>query len=301
VIRARGLGKRFGARVAVADLDLDAAAGEIVGLLGPNGAGKTTTVRMLAGLIAPSSGGAEVCGLRVGPESDAIRGRVGILTETPGLYDHLDPVDNLAFFAELYDVPSGQVGRRIGDLLERFALAERAHDPVGSFSKGMRQKVALARALLHEPEVLFLDEPTSGLDPEAARSVRELILEQAAAGRTVLLCTHNLDEAARLCRRVCVIRGRLLGTTELEPMPPTVIRIVGDPRALVEPATRVGGVTSAWVEKQDLLVRVTEQATVVPALVTALVGAGARIVEVTHAPRQLDELYFRLLGDVEPA
>jgi ABC-2 type transport system ATP-binding protein len=296
VIRARGLGKRFGGRVAIAGLDLHADRGEIVGLLGPNGAGKTTTVRMLAGLIPPSEGEAEVCGLRVGRDGDAIRGRVGILTETPGLYDHLSPVENLSYFAELYGVPRREIGGRIDALLDAFSLGDRKRDLVGGFSKGMRQKVALARALLHEPDVLFLDEPTSGLDPEAARGVRVLIEEEAAKGRTILLCSHNLDEVARLCRRVFVIRGKLLGSAELEDRPPTAITLDGDVQPFLAIAIAQPGVTSAVRDGQRLLVRVGDDRRDHPPLVAALCAAGARIVEVRHAPRQIEELYFQLIG-----
>ncbi len=296
MIRARGLGKRFGSRVAIADLDLQAGDGEVVGLLGPNGAGKTTTVRMLGGLIAPSEGEAEVGGLRVGRDNDQIRARVGFLTETPGLYDHLTPVENLAYFAALYGLPSARARSRIDALLGDFGLGDRASDRVGGFSKGMRQKVALARALLHEPEVLFLDEPTSGLDPEAARAVRALVAAEAAKGRTILLCTHNLDEAARLCRRVFVIRGRLLGTAELEARPPSLVRVDGDARSFEACARAVPGVRDVRAEGGRLEVHVDDEARVHPALVAALVGAGARILELGRATPKVEELYFRLVG-----
>ena len=296
MIRARGLGKRFGSRVAIAGLDLEAADGEVVGLLGPNGAGKTTTVRMLGGLIAPSEGEAEVAGLQVGRDNDRIRALVGFLTETPGLYDHLTPVENLAYFAALHGLAAERGQQRIEELLEEFELSDRAKDRVGGFSKGMRQKVALARALLHEPEVLFLDEPTSGLDPEAARSVRTLIAAEAAKGRTILLCTHNLDEAARLCRRVFVIRGRLLGTAELGERPPTLVRIDGDAGAFAATARAVAGVRAVRTEACRLEIEVEDETRVHPALVAALVGAGARIVELGRATPKVEELYFKLVG-----
>ncbi len=296
MIRARGLGKRFGSRVAIADLDLQAGDGEVVGLLGPNGAGKTTTVRMLGGLIAPSEGDAEVGGLRVGRDNDRIRARVGFLTETPGLYDHLTPVENLAYFAALHGLAASRARARIDALLGDFGLSDRSGDRVGGFSKGMRQKVALARALLHEPEVLFLDEPTSGLDPEAARSVRALVATEAGKGRTILLCTHNLDEAARLCRRVFVIRGRLLGCAELDQRPPTLVRLEGDASAFVATAQGVAGVLAVRADGGRLEVEVASEERVHPALMAALVGAGARILELGRASPRVEELYFRLVG-----
>ena len=187
MIRTEGLSKRFPAygkkgkeTLAVDDLDLDVCKGEVFGFLGPNGAGKTTTVRMLCALIAPTGGDAWVNGYHVGQENEAIRASVGILTETPGLYAKLDAVTNLSFFAKLYDVSdvSGQVSK----YLQMLGLWDRRHDLAGSFSKGMRQKLAIARALLHEPPLLFLDEPTSGLDPEAARIVRDFIDELRGQG-----------------------------------------------------------------------------------------------------------------------
>src|SRR3972149_1343906 len=175
MIYARGLSKDFGKVKAVEALSLDIAAGEVFGLLGPHGAGKTTTIRMLAALIAPSAGEARVAGYGVGKEDKQIRARVGTLTETPGLYEQLSAERNLVFFGQLYDVQD--VPKQVEHYLRMLALWGRRHEAVGTFSKGMRQKLAIARALLHEPDVLFLDEPTSGLDPEAARLVREFISE----------------------------------------------------------------------------------------------------------------------------
>jgi ABC-2 type transport system ATP-binding protein len=214
MIQTEGLTKQFpGGRsgtaiTAVDGLTLDVKEGEVFGFLGPNGAGKTTTVRMLTSLIGPSSGHATVNGFTVGRDDDHIRASVGILTETPGMYDRLSAEKNLSIFANLYgvkDVP-GQVEK----YLRLLGLWERRGDEVGSFSKGMRQKLAIARALLHEPKVLFLDEPTSGLDPEAAKLVRDFVAELKTEGRTIFLCTHNLDEADRLCERIGIFKTRLI-------------------------------------------------------------------------------------------
>ena len=214
MIQTEGLTKQFpGGRAgtaitAVEALTLDVKEGEVFGFHGPNGAGKTTTVRMLTSLIGPSSGHATVNGFTVGRDDDHIRASVGILTETPGMYDRLSAEKNLSIFANLYgvkDVP-GQVEK----YLRLLGLWERRGDEVGSFSKGMRQKLAIARALLHEPKVLFLDEPTSGLDPEAAKLVRDFVAELKTEGRTIFLCTHNLDEADRLCERIGIFKTRLI-------------------------------------------------------------------------------------------
>jgi len=202
------LSKSFGKLQAVQDLDLRVEAGEVFGFLGPNGAGKTTTVRMLSGLIGPTSGKAWVAGCEVGKQDGDLRRKVGILTESPGLYDRLSAERNLGFFADLYEVTD--IAAQVERYLRLLGLWDRRHEPVGGFSKGMRQKLAIARAVLHEPQVVFLDEPTSALDPEAARLVREFIGELRAEGRAIVLCTHNLDEADRLCDRIAVFRTRIL-------------------------------------------------------------------------------------------
>jgi ABC-2 type transport system ATP-binding protein len=208
MIHAEHLTKRFKEILAVDDLSLDVAEGEVFGFLGPNGAGKTTTVRMLTSLIGPTMGSATVAGFTLGRQDTEIRRTVGLLTETPGMYDALSAEYNLRIFAELYEVEN--VTGQIGKYLKMLGLWERRFDPAGTFSKGMKQKLAIARALLHEPRILFLDEPTAGLDPEGAHLVREFIAELKKDGRTIFLCTHNLEEADHLCDRVGVFKTRLL-------------------------------------------------------------------------------------------
>src|SRR5512147_1183543 len=214
MIRTEGLSKTFdgdkrtGKVLAVDSLSLDIKQGEVFGFLGPNGAGKTTTVRLLSALIAPTAGRAWVNDLQVGQNDTAIRGSIGILTEQPGMYDRLSAEKNLSIYARLYgvrDVP-GQVEK----YLRLLGLWERRHDPAGSFSKGMKQKLAIARAILHEPATVFLDEPTAALDPEAAKLVRDFVEELKTEGRTIFLCTHNLDEADRLCDRIGVFKQHLI-------------------------------------------------------------------------------------------
>ncbi len=208
LIDARGLTRRFGTRVAVEDVTFTVAAGEIVALLGPNGAGKTTTLRMLAGLLAPTSGGGSVAGVPLTATPDAeLRARVGLLTETPGSWDRLTVWTNLLTYARLYGVADAP--GRVRAVLDRLALADRAGDVAAVLSKGLRQRVALARALLHAPPVLLLDEPTSGLDPAAARDVRRLIAELARDGAAVIVCTHNLAEAEALAGRIGILQTRL--------------------------------------------------------------------------------------------
>lgn len=305
MIYTDGLGKTFKEVVAVKDLGVSIPAGEVFGLLGPNGAGKTTTIRMLSALIAPGTGGAVVAGHALGDEDHAIRQEVGILTEAPGMYRQLSAERNLSFFAEMYEVEDipGQVER----YLRMLGLWGRRDDPVGTFSKGMRQKLAIARALLHEPKVLFLDEPTSGLDPEAARIVREFIGELKGQGRTIVLTTHNLDEADRLCDRIAVIRTSLLALDT-----PTNLRRKLYGRSVVfhlgaiEPTFVDALQQKDYISKVDsvdnkLVATLDDPETRNPALINELVGLGAQIQFVGELRRSLEDVYLQLLDNENEA
>ncbi|HUH17525.1 MAG TPA: ABC transporter ATP-binding protein, partial [Methylomirabilota bacterium] len=207
MIEVGGLGKRFGSLTAVHDLRFIVGDGEIFGILGPNGAGKTTSVRMLAGLIGPSEGTARINGLELGVDSQRIRRVTGILTESPGLHDRLTARQNLGYYGRLYGLRGATLRRAVDRYLDVVGLRHEGDRRVAGFSKGMRQKVAIARALLHEPDVLYLDEPTSALDPSAAKTVRDFVATLRDAGRSIVVCTHNLDEAERLCDRIGIMRG----------------------------------------------------------------------------------------------
>jgi ABC-2 type transport system ATP-binding protein len=209
-IVAKGLGRQYGKNWAIRDLSLEIHEGEVFGLLGPNGAGKTTTMRMLACLVAPSIGSATVCGYDIVREPGEVRKRVGILTDTAGLYESLPAQMNLEFFAKMYDLSPPEIRNRSEFYLKMLGLWERRRDPVGTFSSGMKQKLSMARALLHEPSLLLLDEPTSALDPEGAKLVRDFISSLKGQGRTIILCTHNLAEAQTLCDRVAIIKRTVL-------------------------------------------------------------------------------------------
>src|SRR3989440_4557481 len=206
MIETHALTRRFGTFTAVSQVSLRVPNGAILALLGPNGAGKTTTIRMLSGLLAPTEGSATVAGYDIRREADAVRACVGLVTDVPGLFEQMKAPAYLDFFANIYGLPSPERTRRIDELLEFFDLTSHRNEKMVGFSKGMKQKVALARALIHEPAILFLDEPTSGLDPLAARAVRELIVGFKQSNRSIILCTHDLDEAERLADQVAIIR-----------------------------------------------------------------------------------------------
>jgi len=307
MIRTLGLTKRFpptgrkGIEItAVEDLALEVKQGEVFGFLGPNGAGKTTTVRMLCALIAPTGGEAWIAGHKLGPENGAIRAKVGILTETPGLYDRLDAVTNLSFFARLYGV--GDVQGQVAKYLHMLGLWDQRAELVGAFSKGMRQKLAIARALLHEPPLLFLDEPTSGLDPEAAHLVRDFIEALRGEGRTIFMCTHNLDEADRLCDRIGVIKRRLIRVDTPAQLRASLygrgvlvrLRAVAPEHvAVVQALPFVREVRQA---DGSLTIQLDDPEANNPRLTRALVSAGADIQFIEEVEHSLESVYFDLIA-----
>jgi len=289
--------------VAVESLSLSVKEGEVFGFLGPNGAGKTTTVRMLTGLIAPTRGRASVNGFELGKENRAIRKCVGILTESPGMYERLSAEKNLSIFASLYDVED--VPSQVRKFLQMLGLWARRQDPVGSFSKGMRQKLAIARALLHDPKVLFMDEPTSGLDPEAAKMVRDFIESLKARGRTIFICTHNLDEADRLCDRIGIIKQRLIAVDT-----PAALRqrlygrkVVFHLRELNQKFVKVVSalpfVKEVWAIGEKLVLSLENPDRDNPEIVRCLVKAGADIQFVGELRHSLEEIYLETLRDIE--
>jgi len=307
-IRARGLTRRFAGVPAVDGLDLDVPSGSIFGFLGPNGAGKTTTIRLLLGLVEPSEGGAEVLGRDVLNDSQGIRERVGVLLENDGLYDRLTARQNLDFFARVARLSSNERESRIRALLDEIGLWDRRDDPVADFSRGMKQKLALARAFIHRPELLFLDEPTAGLDPPTAVVLRrELVHLARERGVTVFLTTHNLLEAERVCDRVAVIRqGRLLAEG-----PPESIRSGGE-RSLVVTATglRPGliarlakepDVISTRLEPDGRLVLDLVEGTSTAPLIRTLVENGAEVSEARITSASLEESFLALLGEDDQA
>ena len=299
MISAQHLTRRFAARAVVADVSFDVSKFEIVALLGPNGAGKTTTMRMLAGLIAPTSGSVVIDGVSLTrATAGTLRARIGFLTESPGLWDRLTVRENLRTYASLYGL--AQPDRAIERAIDVLQLSPQASVRAAELSKGMRQKVALARALLHEPTVMLLDEPTSGLDPEITRGVRRLLDERRAAGCAILVSTHNLDEAERLADRVAVLHERLLAIDRPAALRRRlttgrlIVRVTGDPARSLQTVRRFD--PAAAIEGSALVLKVADAEERTPAIVAALVAAGAGVVEVRPEMPALEDVYLRLMG-----
>lgn len=302
MIQAENLSKQFNETLAVDQLTLDIQEGEVFGFLGPNGAGKTTTVRMLTSLISPSSGSAVVNGYRIGQQDISIRRSVGILTESPGMYDNLSAEFNLEIYAHLYEVKDikGQVEK----YLRLLGLWDRRYDEAGTFSKGMKQKLAIARALLHEPKILFLDEPTAALDPEAARLVRDFISELGTAGRTIVLCTHNLNEADHLCNRIGVFKTRLLVVDTPDHLRTQlfgrriVFHLVKADEGLAKTVGSLSFVQECRVVDNKLVVHLNNPETQNPEIIRVLVGQGAEIQFVGELRHSLEDVYLQLVKNV---
>jgi ABC-2 type transport system ATP-binding protein len=305
VIEVNHLHRNFGDQMAVNGMTFAVETGEVFGLLGPNGAGKTTTVRLLNGILPPSAGSARVFGMDPVSDGARIRQKTGVLTETPALYERLSARENLAFFATLQNLPQPDLDRRVDEMLAFFELSSRANDKVETYSKGMKQRLALARALVHQPPLLFLDEPSSGLDPEAAQQVDDLIASLGRTdGQTVILATHNLLEAQRLCDRVAVInKGKILALGSLKELarklwPVTWVDFVFHVKpsdTLDESLMAQRGVIQIKmnVERNALAVQV-ESDDVIPDVVRRLVEQGASIQRVNPRDYTLEDIYFAL-------
>ena len=302
----RNLTKRFGERTAFSEVSFEVAYGEVFGFLGPNGAGKTSTVRTLGTLIAPTSGSATVAGLPLSADNGvAIRSRIAVMPESPGLYLRLSVAENLAYFAGLYELTDRKA--RIERALRSVGLEHRADDLCRSLSKGLRQRVGLARALLTDPQVLFLDEPTSGLDPVAAREVHDLVDALRKRGVTIFLTTHRLAEAERLCDRVGILNTtlRMIGRPDelREQLFSKSIEIrtrepLADPESVFAALPGADG----WHLSEDgaYVLAVTDVDTAAPAAARALVTAGADLLALTPTRHSLEDVYLQLIDtDVE--
>lgn len=304
VLAASHLVRRFGSRTAVSGVTFEVKAGEVFALLGPNGAGKTTTLRMLGGLILPTEGTVRVDGAIMDRASGpALRAQIGFLTETPGLWDQLTVADNIAVYARLFGMTG--VPAAVERSLRRFDLWDRREDRAAVLSKGMKQKVALARALVHDPQIVLLDEPTANLDPQTSRGVRDLLFDLRARGRTVVVSTHNLDEVERVADRVALISTRLVALGE-----PSVLRrqifgrrlivqFADGPASAEELIAVAGGAGAQDVRRipQGMSMVLDNPEHGVPTLVRALVQAGAAVRAVFDEEPPLEEVYMRLLAD----
>ncbi|MFA7217068.1 MAG: ABC transporter ATP-binding protein [Dehalococcoidales bacterium] len=297
------LTRKFGELTAVDNLDLTAEEGKILGFLGPNGAGKTTTMRMLAGLISPTSGYAVVDGIRPDKEPERVHEIIGILTEAPGFYNNLSARRNLEYFAGFYHLSDASA--QIEKYLKLMGLWERRQDKVGTFSKGMKQRLALSRALIHKPKILFLDEPTSGLDPEVSQEVRGLIKNLSREGYTIILSTHNLSEAEQLCHRIAVIRTALVTLDTPANLRKrlfhhqTMIKLEEIDDNLIQVVSKLDYVNKHSREENTLLIELADPSKHQADLIKKIVEAGGRIIEVTDKKHSLEDIYLSLLNEEE--
>ncbi|HEY3218458.1 MAG TPA: ABC transporter ATP-binding protein [Candidatus Limnocylindria bacterium] len=305
MIEVREVSRRFGPLTALDHVSFRVEPGEIVALLGPNGAGKTTASRIIAGILAPSEGEVMVDGISVRADPNQVRRRCGFVTDQPALYDRMTLRAYLGFFGTLYDVPAA--GKRAMELAVLLGLADRLDARLGSFSRGMKQKVAIARGLVHDPPVLLLDEPATALDPETARMLRDFIVSLRARHRAILLCTHDLDEAQRIADRVIVLyRGRVArqGTTDAlraEPQQTYLLRFVGDETTALAALARAGVAAQSASANGAHAVRFSapDAASTNPAALRALLDAGVGVLTLTREERTLEDAYFAIVTRAE--
>jgi ABC-2 type transport system ATP-binding protein len=306
MILTENLGKRFGEFQAVDDINLKVDAGEVLALLGPNGAGKTTTVRMLTSLLVPSSGWARVADFDTVRQASQVRARVGVLTENHGLYNRMPAGEYLDFFGQIYSQSVTLRKQRMHQLLEDFGLMEHLHQPIGEFSKGMRQKLALARALLHNPPVLLLDEPTSAMDPESARLVRDAIRTLRSEERTIVICTHNLAEAEELSDQIAIIRqGKIIAQGSPQSLK---ARMLGPEEYEIHLAIHLNGRHPILPGEADLTssgpdwirYRTRDPAQANPLVLQALVNQGLPVITLQAVPRSLEQVYLQAINAATP-
>jgi ABC-2 type transport system ATP-binding protein len=302
MIQTEDLSKQFGDFLAVNGVNLKVEAGEVLALLGPNGAGKTTTVRMLTSVLAPSRGWGRVAGYDIVREAHSVRASVGVLTENHGLYNRMPAQEYLDFFGQLYGMDQSDRGRKVRALLEDFGLWNTRQQRVGEFSKGMRQKLALARALLHSPPVLLLDEPTSAMDPESARLVRNSIHELRSAERAIVICTHNLSEAEELADRIAIIRQGVI----IAKGSPTRLKrqFLGMPEYEAHFSEKLNG----WVPNLPTEVALTARGPdwlrfrperakdLNPLILRSLLNQGLPVISLQEVPRSLEQVYLQAMG-----
>jgi len=302
VINTESLTKKFGNLTAVDSVTLNVDEGEVFGFLGPNGAGKTTTVRMLACLVAKSSGSATIGDYEIASTADQpkIRKMIGLLTENVGLYEELSAYDNLDTYGRYYKLGEQKRKERIEYLLKLLELWEKRDVAAGSFSKGMKQKLAIARALIHDPEVLFLDEPTASLDPEASKTVRDFILELKKEKRTIFLNTHLLDEAEKICDRVAILKTSLITIGSPQELRNSLsgrkvkVQLQHVDNAIISSVKKMG-YQIGEVTANSIIVNLKDPEEENPAILRTVQGAGGNVVFVTEVGSSLEDVYLKLV------
>jgi ABC-2 type transport system ATP-binding protein len=305
MIDTQDLTRKFGNLIAVDNLTLHVEEGEVFGFLGPNGAGKTTTVRMLCCLIGKTTGEAKIGDYSVDSEENClkIRKMVGFLPENVGLYDSLSAYRNLDFYGQLYEVPEVKRRENIQRLLTLLGIWERREDAAGTFSKGMKQKLAIARSLIHEPQVLFLDEPTANLDPEAAKTVRDFVLELKKEKRTIFINTHNLDEAERLCDRIAILKTKLIVVDSPKNLElslynrKTIVHLENINNSIIAAAQKLNPVKNLKTIDNKLILEIDNPERDNPEVVRAIVNAGGNIQYVTELRSTLEDVYLKLIRE----
>jgi ABC-2 type transport system ATP-binding protein len=302
MIQTENLSKKFNDFLAVDGVNLEVNSGEVLALLGPNGAGKTTTMRMLTSVLRPSSGWARVAGFDVVNQSQGVRASVGILTEQHGLYGRMSAVEYLDFFGQVYRMPPDIRRKRTNELLEQYGLASDAKRKIGEYSKGMRQKLALARALYHNPPVLLMDEPTSAMDPESARLVRDAIHGLRSANRAIIICTHNLAEAEELAGKIAIIhQGKIIIAGKVEELKKQLLGVhqfevrlgvsVNDVANLLPGGVSLIGQGDNWFRFQT-----DEPVEINPLVIQSLVKNNIPVVGLAEIPRSLEKVYLQAVN-----
>ena len=307
MIETENLTRKFGTLTAVENLTLKVDEGEVFGFLGPNAAGKTTTVRMLCCLISKTSGKARIGDFEVGGEKDCleIRKMVGLLPENVGLYDSLSAYKNLDFYGKLYEVPAGKRQENIERLLKLLGIWERRDEAVGNFSKGTKQKIAIARALIHDPKVLFLDEPTANLDPEASKTVRDFILDLKKEKRTIFMNTHNLDEAGRICDRIAILKTKLIAVGSPEELErstssrKTVVHLESISEVVLAAVKKLSVIKNVRTSENKLILDMDNPEKDNPQVVRTIVTGGGNVQYVTELRSSLEDVYLKLIREAE--
>jgi ABC-2 type transport system ATP-binding protein len=301
MIETVNLTKQFGDFTAVKNVSLYVPEGEVLALLGPNGAGKTTTVRMLGSILKPTSGYARIAGYDTVKDPKAVRHLIGLLTEFPGLYLRMKGLEYLSFFGDLQGMPAEVIRQRSEELLQRFELWPDRNKQVGTYSKGMKQKLTLVRAMLHDPQVLFLDEPTSAMDPQSAKLVRDAIANLRHEKRTIVICTHNLAEAEQLADRIAIVRrGQIIAQGTPQELK---LRLLGDPIMEIRLAEAVNGLGEKLAQQVKVVgtgqnwVRysVPNPAEFNPTLLSELTRQNIPVVTLSEVPRGIEEIYLRIV------